>query len=67
MLTHTAASLSPALSVSGEALHATTACSDQPAPKLQKWTLPRILRVVGQHVVKHTGVGIVCAVAYFDP
>ncbi|KAI0714833.1 natural resistance-associated macrophage protein-domain-containing protein [Earliella scabrosa] len=67
MLTHTAASLSPALSVSGEALHATPDCGDQPAPELQKWTLPRILRVVGQHVAKHTGVGIVCAVAYFDP
>jgi metal iron transporter len=24
-------------------------------------------RVVLHHVVKHTGVGIVCSVAYFDP
>ena len=24
-------------------------------------------RVVMNHVIKHTGVGIICAVAYFDP
>lgn len=27
----------------------------------------RYARVVAHHTVKHTGVGIVCAVAYFDP
>lgn len=27
----------------------------------------RTVRIVGHHAAKHTGVGIVCAVAYFDP
>ncbi|TBU46166.1 natural resistance-associated macrophage protein [Dichomitus squalens] len=35
-----------------------------------RWTFPSVstaLRAVGTHLLKHTGVGIVCAVAYFDP
>ncbi|KAM5535880.1 hypothetical protein V8D89_010498 [Ganoderma adspersum] len=35
-----------------------------------RWALPGLtasLRTVGMHLLKHTGVGIVCAVAYFDP
>ena len=35
-----------------------------------RWALPGFtagLRTVGMHLLKHTGVGIVCAVAYFDP
>ncbi|KAI1793070.1 natural resistance-associated macrophage protein [Ganoderma leucocontextum] len=35
-----------------------------------RWSLPGLtagVRAVGMHLLKHTGVGIVCAVAYFDP
>ena len=43
------------------------------APPQSQWalSLPKsfsaTVRAVVQHIVKHTGVGIVCAVAYFDP
>ncbi|KAI0082326.1 smf Mn2+ and Fe2+ transporter-like protein [Panus rudis PR-1116 ss-1] len=30
-------------------------------------TLKSTARIIARHVLKHTGVGIVCAVAYFDP
>ena len=39
------------------------------ASRTARWSrrLRRSGMVVVNHVVKHTGVGIVCAVAYFDP
>ncbi|THH16340.1 hypothetical protein EW146_g4298 [Bondarzewia mesenterica] len=41
--------------------------SDQVTPSLWSNRFRTTARVIVEHALKHTGVGIVCAVAYFDP
>lgn len=37
------------------------------ASRLSPASLGSAARTVGLHILQHTGAGIVCAVAYFDP
>lgn len=39
--------------------------SDKQSDK--RWTARSVYKTVFNHIRKHTGVGIICAVAYFDP
>ncbi|KAI0800582.1 smf Mn2+ and Fe2+ transporter-like protein [Fomes fomentarius] len=41
--------------------------SSSPRVRLPTASVLAAMRTVVQHLVKHTGVGLVCAVAYFDP
>ena len=61
----------PMLRHSPTASTAFTELTEKTGPQARsRWALPGLsvgLRAVGMHLLKHTGVGIVCAVAYFDP
>ena len=61
----------PMLRHSPTASTASTELTEKTGPQARsRWALPGLsasLRAVGMHLLKHTGVGIVCAVAYFDP
>lgn len=46
---------------------ATTGSQTRDAPKGSLERAKATGRLLIHHIVKHTGVGIVCSVAYFDP